>query len=275
MAASFPGTTRARSWNVQIHADRESIAGIFQRDDLVTITDLAHELELCFILDKPDGDTTWQPALFPRDDYDLLVDYHGRKVDIPSDIDQRALQHHWDMCCLENIPSSLLPYSSAVVIDIPELRGPAINTSQGNPSKGAFPHASDSQVSATHKADTQASSTQASDTLTASDMQSLRLSSFLASASQACLPSPPPSKPSSEGQKLWRLGHKVIKDPARAVELWRQGHNIVAVESDTEGSDEERGRTHSPVQLPCVGAISSGQEETRGVVNGSKKQRLQ
>lgn len=96
---------------------------------------------------------------------------------------------------------------------------------------------------------------------------------YLASTPNPCLPSPPPSEPGLEGHKLWRVGNKVITDPARAVNLWQQGHDVIPLEIDTEGSNEERGRSLSPVQWPCVGAIDS-HEESRGGVNESKKQRL-
>ncbi|KUI63904.1 hypothetical protein VM1G_10596 [Cytospora mali] len=148
--------------------------------------------------------------------YDLIVDFHGSKAQLPRNIDPRALQHHWDMCCLENTPTWSLDSDSSGLSQIPELPSSLLNSdvSQGDPSKGVFPHASDTQASDTHAADTQ----------TSSDMQAFRLNSFLASGATACPPSPPPSEPGSEEHKLWRLGHKVITDPTRAAELWRQGN---------------------------------------------------
>ncbi|KUI66425.1 hypothetical protein VM1G_11369 [Cytospora mali] len=162
-----------------------------------------------------------------------------RKVDLPSRIEESTLQHYWDMCCLENVPLSSLPASQGALTDIPELPGKSLNSgasqgdSQGDPSKRAFPPASHIQVS----------DNPAADTPTPSGIEALRLKSFLASASTAYPPSPPSSEPASEEHKLWRFGHKVIKDPARARELWRQGHNLIPIESDTEGSDEKRGRS--------------------------------
>lgn len=185
-------------------------------------------------------------------DYDLITDFHGRKVDLPRNIDQRALQHHWDMCCLENTPLWSLPFYSGALSIIPELTPsllPNSGTSRGDLSKGTSKHAS------------QALDTQASGAQTPSDLQSFRLNSFLASASGAYPQSPPPSYAGSQGHKLWRFGHEVIDDPARAAELWRQGHNVVPVESEAEGSDEKRGRSRSPVQWPCVGTVDVGHEE--------------
>lgn len=41
---------------------------------------------------------------------------------------------------------------------------------------------------------------------------------------------------------LWRMGHTIIKDPARAGELLKQGWNLVCVNEDgIEGSDDTKG----------------------------------
>ncbi|KUI67192.1 hypothetical protein VM1G_11454 [Cytospora mali] len=132
------------------------------------------------------------------------MNYYGRKVDIPQSVDQRALQHHWD-------------------INIPELLGPVVDTSLGDPSKGTFPP-SDTQVT-----DTQAPDTQASDILKL----------FLASVPQACLSSPPPSELCSEGHKVWRFRDQIV-DTARAAELWRQGHDVISIECDIEDTENKK-----------------------------------
>ncbi|KAM3547301.1 hypothetical protein MY1884_009624 [Beauveria asiatica] len=38
--------------------------------------------------------------------YQDLEPYHGRKATVPLDIDRRALRHHYDMCCIENMASA-------------------------------------------------------------------------------------------------------------------------------------------------------------------------
>ncbi|KAM3524762.1 hypothetical protein NHJ13051_004361 [Beauveria bassiana] len=35
--------------------------------------------------------------------YEYLEPYHGRQATVPSHIDRRALRHHYDMCCIENM----------------------------------------------------------------------------------------------------------------------------------------------------------------------------
>ncbi|GKU08748.1 hypothetical protein FLAG1_11753 [Fusarium langsethiae] len=41
--------------------------------------------------------------------YDVITEYHGRKAALPRDVDPLALQHHYDMCCIENMAAKF-PY---------------------------------------------------------------------------------------------------------------------------------------------------------------------
>ncbi|KUI57053.1 hypothetical protein VP1G_04349 [Cytospora mali] len=65
--AGVTKTERRASWNVQIFVKDKIVAGVYQRDNLLSVADIAHELELCFVFDKPDSDTLWQPALLPKE----------------------------------------------------------------------------------------------------------------------------------------------------------------------------------------------------------------
>lgn len=59
---------RSQSWNVRIWVGTSPgrrVAGVYQRDNLLRVSDLAHELKLCLIFDKPD-DTPLQPALLRK-----------------------------------------------------------------------------------------------------------------------------------------------------------------------------------------------------------------
>ncbi|KUI73262.1 hypothetical protein VM1G_09062 [Cytospora mali] len=205
-------------------------------------------------------------------DYDLLIDYYGKKVKLPKDIDKRALQYHWDMCCLENTPASTVDFDSGTLSNIPELPKPlrSSNISLGDPSKGVAPQASDKQ----------ASDAQASDTHNASqalpDLQTFRLTSFMASDATPCPSSPPPSEPALEGHS----GYRVIKDPALAEELRKQGWNVVRInKSDTKDSDEKCGRGRSIEKRRCVAteeeAEGDSDEGSRDGMHRRKKQRLE
>lgn len=57
IATGISKEARYQSWNVQIHVDLMRIAGVYQHRDLLCITDITHELELCLVFDKPDGPT--------------------------------------------------------------------------------------------------------------------------------------------------------------------------------------------------------------------------
>lgn len=64
---------RYQSWNVQIFVDSKLVAGLYQRDNLLRVADIAHEVELCLIFDKPADDTPWQPALLPMNTTSSLI----------------------------------------------------------------------------------------------------------------------------------------------------------------------------------------------------------
>lgn len=99
--------------------------------------------------------------------YDVITDFHGKKANMSRNIDQRALQHHWEMCCLENTPLWSLPYPSSGLGNTPRLPGPSTysNVSQEDPSKEASTQAySDTQASDSQTSITQALNTQASNT---------------------------------------------------------------------------------------------------------------
>lgn len=56
---------RSRGWNIKFFIDKDAFAGIYQRDDLLTIGDVARDLELCVVF-KNMGDDEWRPTLLPR-----------------------------------------------------------------------------------------------------------------------------------------------------------------------------------------------------------------
>lgn len=68
---------RYKSWNNQIFVVNgpEAVAGFYQRDNTLSIADVANELELCLIFDKPSDHTLWKPALLLKDttSYNLVI----------------------------------------------------------------------------------------------------------------------------------------------------------------------------------------------------------
>ncbi|KUI73166.1 hypothetical protein VM1G_08961 [Cytospora mali] len=63
---SISRTQRSFSWNVAVWSRSFCVAGVYQREGMLLVQDIAHELELCLLFDKPDA-ALWQPALLPRD----------------------------------------------------------------------------------------------------------------------------------------------------------------------------------------------------------------
>ncbi|KUI70864.1 hypothetical protein VM1G_06474 [Cytospora mali] len=57
---------RSTSWNVEIFVGSKPIAGVYQSGDLLRVADMAYELELCLIFDKPDAAAPLQSALLQR-----------------------------------------------------------------------------------------------------------------------------------------------------------------------------------------------------------------
>lgn len=60
---------RSRGWNIKFMAGREVFAGIYQHEDMLTIGDVARDLELCIVfMDRPTTGTPddWQPVLLPQ-----------------------------------------------------------------------------------------------------------------------------------------------------------------------------------------------------------------
>lgn len=98
---------RHQSWNIHILVGTRCVAGFYQRDDLLRVSDLAHELELCLVFDKPHNETLWRPALLASDST-----YHGLTVldyqdnlpfPTPEDIREYTYVFHSSECTIRNL----------------------------------------------------------------------------------------------------------------------------------------------------------------------------
>lgn len=70
-------SVRAAHCNVRIYTNSFQVATIYQRDGMLRVKDVVHELGLCLLFEKPDDDTApWQPALLPKDGNILILDQH-------------------------------------------------------------------------------------------------------------------------------------------------------------------------------------------------------
>lgn len=106
---------RMQSWNVRFMVGTDAVAGIYQRDDVLHVADVAREIELCLILNPPNTES-WQPALLLRNaatgpSQRLLVLDQEDRTPFPSprskDAQQYDLVFHQRTQCAEGATHSL------------------------------------------------------------------------------------------------------------------------------------------------------------------------
>ncbi|SCO54234.1 uncharacterized protein FFNC_15411 [Fusarium fujikuroi] len=69
--------------------------------------------------------------------YDVILEYHDREAVINWEVDTRALRHHYDMCCIENMTAQMSPWSEDVVTSQPQT--PSVESGAMSPFE-AGPH---------------------------------------------------------------------------------------------------------------------------------------
>lgn len=58
---------RSRGWNTKFFVGSRAFAGVYQRDDFLTVGDVARDLDLCIVFQIQDGSADdWQPVLLPQ-----------------------------------------------------------------------------------------------------------------------------------------------------------------------------------------------------------------
>lgn len=80
--------------------------------------------------------------------YDILTEQHGNLAFLPSELDANVLQHHYDMCCIENLVAPWLPYSPRPVEHknssswaVPPVPSSADTQGMGHPPEQSVAHA--------------------------------------------------------------------------------------------------------------------------------------
>jgi hypothetical protein len=155
-------------------------------------------------------------------DYNVITPFHGRQAQLPDlDTDPDALQHHYDMCCLENMIAAWIPDEGAPV-DRDELL--------------VAPH--QAAGVAYMPQDWPADHRRALVPNTSSPQTSSRMPSSEYTAH-------PPSPPCSDtGSTRWMCGAELIADPEEPAALLANGWLLQEVGSAHEASDgERRGRS--------------------------------
>ncbi|POS70751.1 hypothetical protein DHEL01_v210852 [Diaporthe helianthi] len=167
--------------------------------------------------------------------YDVITGYHGKVAYLPEHVSRSALQHHYDMCCIENMAakrqlgsSTYLRSTSTTVLPV---AASPVDPSPGDPAKKGQPQPQP-QVQGNQ-----------------SDIQSQGDADVTPQQRLAKQPlSPPPSENESSRERLWRVGEVYFTDAQEAERKRQEGWNVIEVDSedgqDSEGSssEEERGR---------------------------------
>lgn len=135
--------------------------------------------------------------------YDILTEHHGMLADLPPNLDLKALQHHYDMCCVENL----------VAMWIPNAPRPSGGTNP--PSWTVSPISS-----STNMAPPPARSVQRDD-IPPNMPQTSGHVADPPTGQTTHPPSPPCSN--TDRKRVWVFGDKRIEDPAQAENLMRQG----------------------------------------------------
>ncbi|RSL53478.1 hypothetical protein CEP54_010348 [Fusarium duplospermum] len=74
--------------------------------------------------------------------YDVVLDYHGKKAQVPVNVDRGALRHHYEMCCIENMAAkapmmerstiasgTVSPFAAGA--EVPALPSPGLHDTSG------------------------------------------------------------------------------------------------------------------------------------------------
>ncbi|KAL2282144.1 hypothetical protein FJTKL_11185 [Diaporthe vaccinii] len=183
-------------------------------------------------------DTSRIRAFMP---YDVITEYHGKKADLPRGLDIRALRHHYDMCCIENMAAQKQP--GLGLSTVARNKATTMNpVTQSRPDIPGDPAEKD-QVRGEER-DHDATSSHDQGSAKAPERSSVDQ-----------LLSPPPSE---RGQKTtWRCGGVRLTDARRVQQLREDGWLVYEEEGDLtdqssyfEDEEEERGR---PRKRRCTG----------------------
>ncbi|KAG6354878.1 hypothetical protein INS49_003959 [Diaporthe citri] len=165
-------------------------------------------------------------------DYDILTQYHGQLAHLPANIDSKALRHHWDMCCLENMRSCWLVQEpdpkTLVLTPVPRIPlGGSIDSGQNLQQTTPQAPAPFSNPQRPPRPASPEERNLQSDLQTLSPICDLEPESYhptyKTENAREHPPSPPSSEPGPEKCALWWLGNEVIDNAADAEALMRKG----------------------------------------------------
>lgn len=167
--------------------------------------------------------------------YDILTERHGKDAILPPDLDLKALQHHYDMCCIENLVAPWIPTAVNIVdrVNLGRSNVSPVPSGTGGQGAAAFP-----EQSITHGA------------LPPPFSQVSDHTKNPPSGHRTLPPSPPCSN--TGRKRIWKCGAEVIKDSREAEDLARQGWVVEeANEEEDYASYRERDRTERVGKWLC------------------------
>lgn len=188
-------------------------------------------------------------------DYDILTQYHGQLAHLPAYIDSKALRHHWDMCCLENMRSCWLVQEpdpkTLVLAPVPRVplsgdvdhsgQSPVTQNPQQPTPQAQAPFANPQRPNRPASPEDRSPHLDPQDLSPTCDPEARpRHSSRKTGNPRAHPPSPPSSEVGPEKRALWWFGDEVIDDQADADALMQKGWLLQPISEDDAASKSVR-----------------------------------
>ncbi|KAI0449066.1 hypothetical protein F5B21DRAFT_495628 [Xylaria acuta] len=150
---------------------------------------------------------------------DFLTEYHGKKALLPEGVSISALQHHYDMCCIENMTAKRRPITTSLLLN--------------KSSKTTLVAASQipSQTKDPFKPQLLKQNSKPQDEMPKNNLDSHQDTTDLP-------PSPPSSEPGSR-PRLWRSGGLWFTTEQEANLMRQKGWLVYEVDRDNEEEEEE------------------------------------
>ncbi|KUI64046.1 hypothetical protein VM1G_10808 [Cytospora mali] len=97
-------------WAINAYGDSAVIAGVYQRDNLLSVLDVVHELEVCFTFGNHGDNTTRQPAFLYRgpERYRLIILDRENDAPFPTPPSEEAVHYEYvfhHSCCTQDLHS--------------------------------------------------------------------------------------------------------------------------------------------------------------------------
>ncbi|KAI1271424.1 hypothetical protein F5Y07DRAFT_344273 [Xylaria sp. FL0933] len=187
---------------------------------------LAAHLHICFDLRliSIDPRSNRIRAFMP---YDLITEYHNKEAVLPTEVDRCALQHHYDMCCIENMATAepvRFSLTTRKISSLPLLTSTAASSQAAAEPPKKTPQSGNREAQSSPSQDVPAQVSSPHD----SDLPIDQLPSRSSRSTER-----------NTGQKrAWWFGHRLVTRAQEADELIRKGFLLQEWTSDDEGHSQ-------------------------------------